>query len=231
MEIGIWFLTRDTTHTSHDLMHRVSTRLERRFTDPEKGLRPDNHTHRLIQYLHSRGFRDIVRNLVLRPLEAFNSGWLCYIIFAQTFGSYQTCECMASTWTVGRGGFIDFSDTSQYNGSGVYAYWSVGVTFSCMVMSIGLWYIIHEYCTQGHQSTEVYSRAMNGLRWTRAYKKHTRFVRWLPDQLLRVIGRIGFALSKGRIRKSRRSLVWTVHEKPRLLSIFAAASRKDRAES
>lgn len=34
----------------------------------------------------------------MRPCEIFNSAWLVYIIAAQTFGSYQTCECLASTW-------------------------------------------------------------------------------------------------------------------------------------
>ena len=52
---------------------------------------------------------------VLKPLDLLSSGWLAYIVlvelphrgkvasssssrFAQTFGSYQTCECMSSVW-------------------------------------------------------------------------------------------------------------------------------------
>ena len=39
-----------------------------------------------------------MKNLVLRPGEAFNSIWLVYIITAQTFGAYNNCDCMASIW-------------------------------------------------------------------------------------------------------------------------------------
>ncbi|KAI4181566.1 MAG: hypothetical protein L6R41_006553 [Letrouitia leprolyta] len=145
IEIGIWSLTHETTHTSHDLMRRVSTRLERRFTDPEKGLQQSITTHRLIHYLHSRAFRDVVKAVIIQPLEAFNAAWLTYIIFAQTFGTYQTCTCMGSTWAVGKGGFIDFSNAEFYQGHSVYLYWSVGVALSCTVMASGLWYIVHEY--------------------------------------------------------------------------------------
>ncbi|KAL9601234.1 MAG: hypothetical protein Q9219_002639 [cf. Caloplaca sp. 3 TL-2023] len=213
IEIGIWFLTHDTTHTPSDLMRRVSTRLERRFTDPEKGLRHDSRVHRLIAYLQSRAFRDVIKVLIIRPLEAFNSAWLVYIIFAQTFGTYQTCTCMASTWAIGEGGFIDFSNSDFYNGRSVYVYWSLGVALSCTVMAVGLWYIVHEYCTQGHMSTEHYGRAMQGLRWTRWYKRHTRFVRFLPNRVLRFCKKIGYVFTGGRTRRIRRSLVWTVHEK------------------
>ncbi|KAL9608550.1 MAG: hypothetical protein Q9167_006626 [Letrouitia subvulpina] len=215
IEVGVWFLTHDTTHTSHDLMRRVSTRLERRFTDPEKGLQHDSRTHRLIMYLHSRAFRDVVKVLVIRPLEAFNTGWLIYIIFAQTFGTYQTCACKASNWAKGKGGFIDLQYSDFYNGHSVYMYWSVGVALSCTVMTGGLWYIAHEYCTQGHMSTEHYERAMHGLKWTRWYKKHTRFVRFLPNRVLGFGKWLGFAFTRGRTRRIRRSLVWTVYEKPK----------------
>lgn len=207
-------------------MRRVSTRLERRFTDPEKGLQQSITTHRLIHYLHSRAFRDVVKAVIIQPLEAFNAAWLTYIIFAQTFGTYQTCTCMGSTWAVGKGGFIDFSNAEFYQGHSVYLYWSVGVALSCTVMASGLWYIVHEYCTQGHMSTEHYERAMQGLRWTRWYKRHTRFLRWAPNRALRAVKRVGFWVSGGRMRRSRRSLVWTVREKPRIsLAAFQAAFR------
>ena len=216
IEVGIWSLTHDTTHTKHDIMRRVSTTLERRFTDPEKGLQHDSRIHRLIEYLHSRAFRDVIKVLIIRPLEAFNAGWLTYIIFAQTFGSYQTCDCMGSTWTHGEGGFIDFQSSDVYDGHSVYTYWSVGVALSCVIMTGGLCYIAHEYCTQGHMSTEHYGRAMQGLKWTRWYKKHTRFVRFLPNKLLWLAKKIGFAFTRGKTRRTRRSLVWTVHEKPKV---------------
>lgn len=43
-------------------------------------------------------FRDCIEIFVLRPCEAINTAWLMYIVSAQTFGVYQNCSCMASTW-------------------------------------------------------------------------------------------------------------------------------------
>ena len=123
---------------------------------------------------------------------------------------------MSSNWAIGKGGFIDLSSADVYNGRSVYTYWSVGVALSCTVMAAGLWYIVHEYCTQGHMSTEDYGRAMQGLRWTRWYKRHTRFVRFLPNRVLTLGKRLGFLFTSGKTRKTRRSLVWTVHEQPRI---------------
>ena len=216
IEIGIWCLTHDSTHTSNDLMKRVTTTLERRFTDAEKGLQHDKKTHRFIKYSRSRAFRDVVKIFIIRPLEAFNTGWLIYIIFAQTVGSYETCQCKGTTWAVKEGGFIDFQAATIYNGHSVYTYWSVGVAMSCVAMAGGLWYIVHEYCTQGHLSTEDYERAMQGLKTTRWYKKHTRFLRFLPNQILRFEKWVRHAFTGGKSRKERRSLVWAVYEKPRI---------------
>ena len=41
-------------------------------------------------------FRDLMKNLIIRPCEIFNTGWLAYIVLAQVFRAYQTCDCMAS---------------------------------------------------------------------------------------------------------------------------------------
>lgn len=44
---------------------------------------------------------------LLRPFEVVNLFWLTYIVMAQTFGLYQNCDCMASTWD--RRGVRDYS--------------------------------------------------------------------------------------------------------------------------
>ena len=43
-------------------------------------------------------FQDCVEVLFLRPCEIVNTGWLVYIVAAQTFGAYKNCDCQASTW-------------------------------------------------------------------------------------------------------------------------------------
>lgn len=100
-----------------------------------------------------------MKNFVIRPGEIANTAWLTYIIFAQTFGAYQTCTCMASTWSR-RGGFIDFETADDYKAHGIYVSWGLSTALSIFVMSAGLAYIVHEYCTQSHFSTEDYGRAM-----------------------------------------------------------------------
>ena len=66
--------------------------------------------HKIVTHLRSSVFRDVMKNFLIRPLEvrtpfldnikllarqywpfvqAFNTAWLTYIIFAQTFGGYE----------------------------------------------------------------------------------------------------------------------------------------------
>ena len=88
-------------------------------------------------------------------------------------------------------------------------------------MVAGLLYIVNEYCTQSHLATEHYGRAMQGLKMTRWYKKHTRFARFVPNQVLRFGKFVGWKLSRGKTRHGRRSLVWTVEVKKRTsLEVF-----------
>ncbi|KAL8876838.1 MAG: hypothetical protein Q9198_005033, partial [Flavoplaca austrocitrina] len=77
-------------------------------------------------------------------------------------------------------------------------------------MSVGLAYIVFEYCTQSHLSTEDYDRAMNGLKHTRWVKKHTRFIRIVPDVLINWGKLFWHKMTRGKSRRHRRSLVWTV---------------------
>lgn len=80
---------------------------------------------------------------------------------------------------------------------------------SLLVMSAGLAYIVHEYCTQSHLSTESYSRAMQGLRYTRGFKKYTAVFRLVPEYGIKVGKLLWWRISGGRSRRGRRSLVWT----------------------
>ena len=52
--------------------------------------------------------KDKTALFILRPMDIIGSIWLAYCVTAQTFGSYQNCECMASTW--GLQGVGDLSD-------------------------------------------------------------------------------------------------------------------------
>lgn len=88
---------------SEDLITRCGSSLERRLS------RDDGNISRLFgaakdglskmlrwwSSLTSRGFMEV---FVLRPFEIGNFIWLIYIVIAQTFGIYQNCDCMASTW-------------------------------------------------------------------------------------------------------------------------------------
>ena len=187
IEILVWWLTHETTHTADDLLARVGTKLERHLTRgdmPEKPKRVGGRTQRLLSWFRTTTFRDVVRRFVIRPGEMINTGWLTYIIFAQTFGkhvqfptlysqltftgSYQTCDCMSSNWAKG-GGFIDFQTYDYYIAHGVFVYWGSANALSMFVMSVGLAYIVHEYCTQSHFSSkchEFLTHTVNEITYT-----------------------------------------------------------------
>ena len=80
-------------------------------------------------------------------------------------------------------------------------------------MSAGLVYIVMEYCTQSHLSTEDYGRAMQGLKQTRRFKRYTLFFRTVPDAVIKAGKLVIHKFSGGREKSGRRSLVWTVKTK------------------
>ena len=91
IEIVVWWLTHETTHTADDLLARLGTRLERHISQGgmlEKSERVGERTQRLLSWFRTTTFRDVVRRFVIRPGEMINTGWLTYIIFAQTFGNH-----------------------------------------------------------------------------------------------------------------------------------------------
>lgn len=112
-ELLTWWLTHTTTHTPDDLLARVGKKIEHHHSfQPNsslevEGQRPASlQAHAVGHWFRSTTFRGVIKNWLLRPGEVINTGWLAYIISAQTFGAYQTCDCMAKMWTGNR--FLDF---------------------------------------------------------------------------------------------------------------------------
>ena len=113
VELVVWWLTHERTHASPHYIPRIARRLKEQFK-PDHESSAVRKVHRLFAWFTTSTFRDIVRNFVLRPGEVANAIWLIYIICAQTFGAYQTCDCMASNWSY-QGGYIDFQTFAAYN--------------------------------------------------------------------------------------------------------------------
>ena len=88
-------------------------------------------------------------------------------------------------------------------------------------MGIAFAFIVIEYTTQSHLSTEHYGDAMQGLKRTRQFKKYTAWLRDVPDFIIDIIKRLWFKLWRRRTSYSedlqagrygqggRRSLLWT----------------------
>ena len=86
IEMSTWWLTHHTTHTHKDPLRRVGSQLERRFSNKAPSEKSFLRTHRLesfLEWIESNSFRRVVKNFVLRPIEAVNTGWLTYMIAAQ----------------------------------------------------------------------------------------------------------------------------------------------------
>ncbi|MCJ1266148.1 hypothetical protein MMC22_006030, partial [Lobaria immixta] len=208
-ELFVWWLTHHTTHTPEDILAQVGTKLEDRLARVKGGMgeatQKSRRAHTILSWFRSKTFRWVMKNFFIRPCEVGNTVWLAYIVFAQTFGSYQTCDCMASTW--GRiGGYLDFQLAEYYTAHGVYLYWGVATALSLTVMTAGLVYIAIEYCTQSHLSTERYDQAMIGLRHTRCFMKYTYYIRAVRTFILEKGKLLWWKVNGGRSRRGRRSL-------------------------
>lgn len=75
-------------------------------------------------------------------------------------------------------------------------------------MATAFAFIVTEFCTQSHLSTEDYADAAQGLRRTRWFKKHTYFLR-VPGYLIKVGKRVCHKIFGRHVDRGRRSLVWT----------------------
>ena len=88
-------------------------------------------------------------------------------------------------------------------------------------MGVAFVFIVVEYCTQSHLSTEDYDDAMRGLKRTRRFKKYTAWLRDVPDYIIDFIKRLWSHMLRRNKRlgddgqsgryglRGRRSLLWT----------------------
>ena len=168
---------------------------------------PEGLLRRCISWWRYTTVASAIDVLLLRPLEIANFIWLLYIIFAQTVGAYQTCDCFSAIW-VGQGRYVDFSIVSYYSSHIIEVYWSIATGVSCSVMCAGFAYIVAEYCTQAHISTDHYGRAMQGLMMTRRYKKYTSRIRTMIYDGLDGMGLVWRKIRGQTSRPVKRSLRW-----------------------
>ena len=99
---------------------------------------------------------------------------------------------------------MDFMTYAYYQANGVKYYWGFGTAISCITMAAGLSYVVNEYCTQSHLSTEDYDSAAEGLRTTRRFKKSTMWLR----QLARITAKILHLLTFSIFKSHSKSLAW-----------------------
>lgn len=88
MELFVWWLTHQTTHTSEDLIAKMGSTLERHLSrnqpvSAEKKTKWQQRQQNMLSWFTSRTFRDVMRDFVLRPCEVINTAWLVYIVMAQ----------------------------------------------------------------------------------------------------------------------------------------------------
>jgi hypothetical protein len=167
--------------------------------------------------------RNWLQRAFFTPLECFNMVWVCYLIFAQTTGAFNNCACVTSSWS-SRGGYLDFTQFKIANSPLVAKYWIQGTTITCMVMGLGMGYIVLEvrisllftvrtdaytkWLIQAHLSTQDYTDAMAGLRRVRRFRRFSHRLRY-PFSLLVLL--INNALTACQLRKPRtkKVLVWS----------------------
>lgn len=95
-----------------------------------------------------------------------------------------------------------------YREHGVYYYWGSSTALSCAVLTVSSFFIVVEYCTQSHLSTEEYDKAARGLWTVRRLKKYTYYFRRVPDYFIDMVMRVFHQLLGNRKRRGRCSLVW-----------------------
>ena len=201
-----------------NLGNRLERKLSRAVTDSWQETLHTK-TERLIRHWDDMPFRSKVDVLVLKPFDIINTCWLIYITNAQTFGWYRSCKCMSSIWA-GGGGYIDFQSIDSYKARGIAYYWGAGAGLAMTVLFTATAFIIAEWCTQSHLSTENYQSARRGLQMTRIWKRHTTWVRVVPNAIIEGIVHLRWVLLKsigkrGSVRPGRRSLIWSSKIRPR----------------
>jgi hypothetical protein len=133
--------------------------------------------HNFFQNTHYYSTRQWLHRLFFVPVEIFNTIWLVYIVLAQTFGAYSNCKCVCSLYGF-TGGYVDLAQASTTDNPYVQYYWSAGTALSCIVLGLGLIYVVTEWCLQAHISTEKPGNARKGLRKTRRFRRAVSWPRW-----------------------------------------------------
>ncbi|KAF4556380.1 Hypothetical protein D9617_1g082570 [Elsinoe fawcettii] len=129
--------------------------------------------------------RDWIRIFVLGPMECFNAAWLSYIVFAQTFGGYRSCECVTSSWGLGEKGYLDFDQEEKTQVPSLPFYWGIPTGVGSSVIACGLIYVVAEWLLQSHMNTSKEESARNGLRWVRGWRRATLPIRRAREGALR----------------------------------------------
>ena len=211
IEMLIWWLVPEHASSTDDVVTRIGTKLHHTATQKgsilyHQGFREK--VHKSLSWWTRLSIRDRLEYCLLRPIEYFNCAWLCYIIAAQTFGSYQNCDCMSSLWAPG-GGYLDFEDFNYYRSNGVTLYWGLGTATSMSVMAFSFAFIIWEWCTQSHLCSSNYKKAASGLKTTRRFKKYTYHIRNFADTTIELVKLLFRGRRHDHDLRGRRSVLWT----------------------
>jgi hypothetical protein len=89
--------------------------------------------------------RNWLQRAVFTPLECCNMIWACYLVFAQTIGAFNNCACMTSSWGWSAG-YLDFTQLNVADSPLVAKYWIRGTVITCVVMGLGMGFIVLEVC-------------------------------------------------------------------------------------
>ena len=110
IEIFVWWISRDgeirgwvRRQSVAGVLTMVASNVRERVNRQESNTWPNSITSRLrgsFDALSKMSGKDKTAFFILRPMDIIGSIWLAYCVTAQTFGSYQNCECMASTWGI-----------------------------------------------------------------------------------------------------------------------------------
>ena len=122
-----------------------------------------------------------------------------------------------------------------YRTHGVAYHWGIGTVLSTSIMGIAFAFIVIEWCTQSHLSTENYQDAIQGLRRTRRFKKYTAWFRGIPNQIITFAKRGWSVLRRRHLQPgaaARRSLVWTwqTRGEEEMLPVIEGAVPHDRQD-
>lgn len=108
IEIFVWWFSREgqvrswvRRQSAAGLLTKVASNVRERVNRQESDTWANTITSTFrysFDALSGMSGRDKTALFILRPMDIIGSIWLAYIVAAQTFGSYQNCECMSSTW-------------------------------------------------------------------------------------------------------------------------------------